>query len=139
MDALKRARAFVRAQECRDQMGCDQSDQSDESGEEGEVRSLISLWSQPDRTCAAWEVGAEGAAATLHSWLDQGALDALPEQLPGFTGDLAPYADRVRLIGLVRAILDAVPWSLTGQERAVQVVAILTPLIDGDGSGSSSP
>jgi len=40
-------------------------------------------------------------------------------------------SDRACLIGLAKAILDSVPGSLTAQERAVQFVTVLTPLIDG--------
>ncbi len=74
---------------------------------------------------------AEAAVATLRFWYDMGMLDTLPERIPGFAGELARYTDRACLIGLVKAILDAVPWSLTAQDRAVQFVAVLTPLIDG--------
>jgi hypothetical protein len=64
-------------------------------------------------------------------------LDTLPEHIPGFDGDLARYSDRLALIDLVRLILYAAPWSLTGQERAEQFVSVLTPLIDGPAGGDA--
>jgi len=60
-----------------------------------------------------------------------GVLDTLPERIPGFAGELVQYSDRARLIGLVKAILGSVPWSLTAQDRAVQFVSIIAPLIEG--------
>lgn len=71
------------------------------------------------------------AVATLRQWRASGALDRLPDPLPGFIDELAQYAERARLIGMVKAILDAVPWSLTAYERAEQFVTVLAPLIDG--------
>lgn len=78
-----------------------------------------------------YESETEAAVATLRYWFGVGALDTLPERIPGFAGELAHYGDRARMIGLVKAILASVPWSLTAQERAVQFVAVLAPLIDG--------
>jgi hypothetical protein len=77
------------------------------------------------------ETVAGAAVARLATWLESGCLHALPESMSGFTGDLAQYTDRAYLIYMVRAILDAVPWSLTAIERAGQLVPILTPLIEG--------
>ncbi len=74
---------------------------------------------------------AEAAVATLRFWYGRGMLDTLPACIPGFAGELARYSDRARLIGLVKAILDSVPGSLTAQERAVQFVTVLAPLIEG--------
>ncbi len=73
---------------------------------------------------------AEAAVAALRFWYGMGMLDTLPERIPSFTGELARYTDRACLIGLVKAILDSVPWSLTAQDRAVQFVTVLTPLIE---------
>ncbi len=78
-----------------------------------------------------YESDAEAAVATLRFWYGMGVLDTLPECVPGFADELAQYEDRARLIGLVKAILDAVPWSLTARHRAVQFVTVLTPLIEG--------
>ena len=69
------------------------------------------------------------AVASLEQWIKQGVLNRLPQHIPGFVGELSNYADRDRMIGMVRAILDAVPWSLTAYERAEQFVAVLTPLV----------
>jgi len=77
---------------------------------------------------------AEAAVAALRFWYGVGALNTLPERVPGFTGGLAHYSDRARLIGMVKAILDSVPWSLTAQDRAVQFVTVLTPLIERGGA-----
>ncbi len=77
------------------------------------------------------EISADAAVATLRYWVGVGALDTLPEHIPGFAGERARYSDRACLIGLVKAILDAVPWSLTAQDRAMQFVTVLTPLIEG--------
>ncbi len=74
---------------------------------------------------------ADAAVATLRHWYSVGALDTLPERIPGFAGELVQYSDRACLIGLVKAILDSVSWSLTAQDRAVQFVTVLTPLIEG--------
>lgn len=74
---------------------------------------------------------AEAAVSLLRQWHGRGMLDTLPDCIPGFTGELARYSDRACLIGLVKAILDSVPGSLTAQERAVQFVTVLTPLIEG--------
>ncbi len=74
---------------------------------------------------------ADAAIGTLRFWYGIGLLDTLPERIPGFVDELAHYSDRARLIGVVKAILDSVQWSLTAQERAVQFVGVLTPLIDG--------
>lgn len=78
-----------------------------------------------------YESEAEGAVATLRHWYGMGVLDTLPERIPGFADELAQYEDRARLIGLVKAILGSVPWSLTAQDRAVQFVSIIAPLIEG--------
>ncbi len=81
------------------------------------------------RSTNRYESEAHVAVATLHGWLVAGALDSLPGFIPGFDGELSRYTDRDDLIGMVRAILDAVPWSLTALERADQFVAVLTPLV----------
>lgn len=73
----------------------------------------------------------EDAVERLRAWLTTGALAALPDRIPGFADELTQYADRDRLIGMVRAILDAAPWSLTAQERAKQFAVVLTPLMSG--------
>jgi len=78
-----------------------------------------------------YESEAEPAVATLRYWYGMGMLDTLPERIPSFAGELARYTDRACLIELVKVILDSVPWSLTAQERAVQFVTVLTPLIEG--------
>jgi len=83
------------------------------------------------RDVSRGDESADAAVATLRHWYSVGALATLPERIPGFAGELVQYSDRARLIGLVKAILDSVPWSLTAQERAVQFVAVLTPLIEG--------
>ena len=69
------------------------------------------------------------AVRQLDTWLVSGQLDALPATIPGFSDDLAPYRDRTRLIAFTRDILAAAPWSLTGEERAAQFVAVLAPLV----------
>lgn len=46
---------------------------------------------------------ADAVVATLRHWVSVGALDTLPERIPGFTGELARYSDRARLMGLVRS------------------------------------
>ncbi len=78
-----------------------------------------------------YESEAEVAVATLRYWYGMGVLDTLPERIPGFAGELVQYSNRARLIGLVKAILGSVPWSLTAQDRAVQFVSIIAPLIEG--------
>jgi len=83
------------------------------------------------RDVSRGDESADAAVATLRYWYGIGALATLPERIPGFAGELVQYSDRARLIGLVRAILAAAPWSLTAQDRAVQFVAVLTPLIEG--------
>jgi len=65
----------------------------------------------------------------LHDWLVSGHLDTLPDPVPGFPDGLARYRDRTLLITFTRHILACAPWSLTGEDRAAQFVAVLTPLI----------
>ena len=85
-----------------------------------------------DVACA--DEPADEAVATLRFWYGMGMLDTLPEHIPGFAGELTRYSDRACMIGMVKAILDSVPRSLTAQERAVQFTTVLTPLIDGRGA-----
>lgn len=96
---------------------------------EGVYSSISSI--SLHRDVSRGDESGDAAVATLRYWYGMGALDTLPERIPGFAGELARYTDRACLIGLVRAILDAAPWSLTAQDRAVQFVAVLTPLIEG--------
>jgi len=67
----------------------------------------------------------------LHDWLEAGQLDALPDPVPGFPDALARYRDRETLIAFTRHILACAPWSLTGEERAAQFVAVLATLMEG--------
>jgi hypothetical protein len=116
MDALNRARTFVHQQAQTSETSADPvAGRVISNGEISEISEITRHG---------------GAVATLRRWLDTGRLGTLPEQIPGFVDELADYSERARLIGMVRAILDAVPWSLTAEERAVQFVAVLTPLIE---------
>jgi hypothetical protein len=67
----------------------------------------------------------------MRYWYGTSVLERLPEYIPGFPEALAGYARRDLLIRFVWLILDALPWSLTAQERAVQLVRALTPIIEG--------
>ncbi len=110
---------------------CDEIDEKDEPStvirEDNSSISSNSLRSDVSRDGQS----ADAAVAMLRFWYGMGMLDTLPECIPGFAGELAHYSNRARLIGMVKAILDSVPWSLTAQDRAVQFVTVLTPLIDG--------
>lgn len=66
----------------------------------------------------------------LRDWLESGYLHALPDPVPGFPDGLARYRDRTLLITFTRHIIACAPWSLTGEERATQFVAVLAPLIE---------
>ena len=101
-------------------------------------KALEIITSEPVRTCAPphdEQLGDRGdgiaAVKQLSLWLDTGRLAALPERVPGFTGELESYSDRDRLISLVRMILHSVPWSLTARDLAVQFVSVLAPIIEG--------
>lgn len=119
MDALKRARTLIRQRSATDTSVNEEGMPTHgEATVEGEISEI-------------GEISTDAAVATLRYWYGVGALDTLPEHIPGFAGELARYSDRACLIGLVKAILDAVPWSLTAQDRAVQFVTVLTPLIEG--------
>lgn len=82
---------------------------------------------QPDGPAAP--LANSAAVSTLGEWLVSGQLDALPDPVPGFPDALSRYRDRTLLITFTRQILACAPWSLTGEERAAQFVAVLTPLI----------
>jgi len=73
---------------------------------------------------------ARAAVSTLGGWLVSGHLDALPDPVPGFADNLARYRDRATLLAFTRHILACAPWSLTGEERAAQFVAVLAPFIE---------
>jgi len=104
---------------------CERSELSElsqtQSGRGGLI-SLNSLLSQTENTLSP-------AVIQLRDWLVSGYLDTLPDPVPGFADNLAPYRDRARLIDFTRQILDSAPWSLTGEERAAQFVAVLAPLL----------
>ncbi len=122
MDALIRARTLI-----RQQADTDRSVHEEDTPTHCEATTASEI-SEISEISADF---ADAAVATLRYWYGMGALDTLPECIPGFAGELARYTDRARLIGLVKAILDSVPWSLTAQDRAVQFVTVLTPLIEG--------
>jgi len=110
---------------------CHEIDEIDEL-DPGSVKPISSISSiSLHRDVSRGDESADAAVATLRYWYGMGMLDTLPERIPGFAGELARYSDRACLIGLVKAILDSVPWSLTAQDRAVQFVTVLTPLIEG--------
>jgi hypothetical protein len=70
------------------------------------------------------------ALDTLRAWHAGGALTALPDPIPGLPADLADYATPERLFERVPRILDSAAYSVTAQERAVQLVAALAPILD---------
>lgn len=115
MDVLERARSFINQRS----EAVNQPEGTSRECDTDDCRCEIS----ERRVC-------EEPVDRLRQWLDAGHLATLPEPIPGFTDELAPYADRTRMIGLVRAILDAVPWSLTALDRAEQFVRVLAPLIE---------
>ncbi len=145
MDALIRARTLIRQQTDTDP-SVDEDDMPKhcEATAESEISEISEITQETGDLMHKWrcdlaQKGMGGcpippvppAVHQLHEWLTTGALDTLPERIPGFAGELVQYSARARLIGLVRAILDAAPWSLTAQDRAVQFVIVLTPLIEG--------
>src|SRR5262245_18859989 len=87
----------------------------------GDEEVRRSLWNEIDEidevSAATWEdsssfssISSPNAftpahAETLRRWLTAGQLDTLPDPVPGMEDLLEQYADRQRLIGLVRAIL----------------------------------
>jgi len=102
----------------------------DEAGHPSTDRDELLVASVPDlRSSNQYELNPSAAVSTLGEWLVSGQLDTLPDPVPGFADNLAPYRDRTRLIDFTRQILDSAPWSLTGEERAAQFVAVLTPLL----------
>ncbi len=126
MDALIRARSLIRQQAKTDTSVRDDMPKRCEATAEGETSEISEISAD----------SADAAVATLRSWHGMGMLDTLPERISGFADELAHYSDRARLLGMVKAILDSVPWSLTARERAVQFVTVLTPLIDKPGTES---
>jgi len=134
MDALQKARQLVQrvaktgdtemhAHNERNELN--ELSQPDSGGEEvNSFNSFLSFAENAPFTPSA-------PVAQLHEWLVRGQLDALPDPVPGFPDDLARYRDRETLIAFTRQILDSAPWSLTGEDRAAQFVAILTPLLIG--------
>lgn len=110
---------------------CNEIDERDElsTAIREDDSSISSISFANDVACA--DESADAAVATLRFWYGMGMLDTLSERIPGFAGELARYSERACMIGMVKAIFDSVPWSLTAQERAVQFVSVLTPLIDG--------
>ncbi len=123
MDALIRARSLIRQRADTDtSVNDDDMPKHCEATAESEISEISEISADV----------ADAAVATLRFWHGMGMLDTLPERIPGFADELAHYSDRARLIGMVRAILDAAPrGSLTAQERAVQFVTVLTPLLEG--------
>ena len=95
----------------------DHDDIDDQTLQGDGITSSMSSWSYPIQQ--------------LHDWLEDGYLHTLPDPVPGFADDLARYRDRATLIAFTRHILACAPWSLTGEERAAQFVAVLAPLMEG--------
>jgi hypothetical protein len=72
----------------------------------------------------------------LQIWLANGALATLPDEIHGIDDVLREYEQRERLIGLVKVIIDAVPWSLTVYDHTRQIVRVLTPLLGQHGNAA---
>jgi len=104
----------------------------DEAGHPSIDRDEPLIASVPDLRSTNWyELNPSAAVSTLGEWLVSGQLDTLPNPVPGFPDDLARYRDRETLIAFTRHILACAPWSVTGEERAAQFVAVLAPLMEG--------